>query len=367
MVQHSHHGGLVLAATGTGKTEAAGLYFKRLVGYGVFIVDEVYLAEQSRKAIARVLGEPVGLVGQGVYDPRRITVALIQTLDRALLKTKERVRVHPKFLTWFKALEIALVDEIHTDINTRTAAVVDAINPKAVFGLTASLQLEELEVRLRAIELAGPPIFRYSIVQGQKDKILQQGKVFQIPFENSLVDANYNCSVVRNRERNNLVQRLAEAAVMQGRIVVVMAERRMHLRILHHRFQNIRHEVLSGAVNRKGERAAIVAAMNEKRLPLLIASRVFFKGVDVPELDAIIDATGLPGANSALQRFGRGVRKAESKRDLVYMDISDFTTPAPKPGWESKVELATHSRVAAWVKNGIPVIRLKPGEIPPCL
>lgn len=366
MVKYSNNGGLVINATGTGKTEACALYFKQLVGAAVFIVDEVYLAEQSIAAIQKVLGERVGLVGNGVYQPARITVALIQTLDRAYVMEGDKLRVAPKFRTWFHSLEVIIVDEIHTAINTRTEAVIKAVNPLAVFGLTATLQMQQLAVRLCAIELTGPPIMQYSITQGQNDGHLQKGTVYQIPFENLLADSHYSISVVQNRKRNDLVERLVMEALKNNRTVVVLAERRMHLRILHKRFENVKHEVVSGLVKGRGERAAIFARMRAGELSLLIASRVFFKGVDVPELDTMIDATGLPDANSAVQRFGRGVRKAENKRDLIYMDISDFTTGDLRPGWETKVELAAQSRATAWAKIGIPVTRLRTGELPTC-
>src|SRR5262249_45243491 len=60
-------GGLVVAATGVGKTRIAGEFFKSLVGSGCFIVDELTLLHQSKDAIEAVLGEPVGIVGESKF------------------------------------------------------------------------------------------------------------------------------------------------------------------------------------------------------------------------------------------------------------------------------------------------------------
>src|SRR5205085_5207345 len=82
MIKASSNGGLILAATGVGKTFLAAEYMRRLDGMSVFIVDELALLEQSRRALEAALGEKVGVVGRSEFDPRRVTVATVQTLAR---------------------------------------------------------------------------------------------------------------------------------------------------------------------------------------------------------------------------------------------------------------------------------------------
>src|SRR5438105_1362935 len=79
MIKASSNGGLILAATGVGKTFLAAEYMRRLDGMSVFIVDELALLEQSRRALEAALGEKVGVVGRSEFDPRRVTVATVQT------------------------------------------------------------------------------------------------------------------------------------------------------------------------------------------------------------------------------------------------------------------------------------------------
>lgn len=346
MIQHSNQGGLVQAATGAGKTALAGMYCKRLIGSAVFVVDEKYLSHQSNGALSAVLGEPVGTVGMGLFEPQRITVATIQTLSRRLLD--------PRFREWFRKLEVVILDEVHLALNKRSLDVVNAIQPKAVFGLTATVQMGDLEVRMKAIELCGRPIFRYGIVQGQQDGILQKGKVYQVPFVN--LNSDYVTGVVCDERRNELVREVVMRGLQKDRVIAVLVERRKHLSILSRMFPDVEHEVLSGLVKVE-DRADIIERMRQRKVHLLLASRVFFKGVDVPELDMVIDATGVPDPNAAVQRFGRGVRRAEGKRELVYVDISDMG---------SLHQHSARSRLEAWAKIGIPIERLAAGELPSC-
>ena len=98
-------------------------------------------------------------------------------------------------------------------------------------------------------------------------------------------------------------------------------ERKNHLAVLSKRLQDIKHKALSGDVPTP-IRMQAMKDMDAGILPLILASVVFRKGVDVSRIDLIVDATGSPGRNSALQRYGRGARKVEGKM-LWYVDISD--------------------------------------------
>jgi superfamily II DNA or RNA helicase len=80
---------------------------------------------------------------------------------------------------------------------------------------------------------------------------------------------------------------------------------------------------------------------------LILASKVFGKGVDIREVSLIVDATGLPSRDAALQRHGRGVRLSEKRKELLYIDISDVG---------NRYEAASFSRLAAWRETGSPII-----------
>src|SRR6266566_5086544 len=130
MLKASKTGGLILQATGSGKTLQSGLYFKALVGAGVFFVDELTLLDQAQKELEAVLGEPVGNIGNQKFNPKRITVATIQTVHLH--------RFDRGFLPWIKTLQAMFIDEIHLALNRRNFQTVAAIKPPVIFGLTAT-------------------------------------------------------------------------------------------------------------------------------------------------------------------------------------------------------------------------------------
>jgi superfamily II DNA or RNA helicase len=107
--------------------------------------------------------------------------------------------------------------------------------------------------------------------------------------------------------------------------------------------QDIPHRIISGAHSAE-ERADAIKAMNKGKLRLIIASRVFGKGIDVPAADTIIDVGAGAAENSAIQKYGRGTRMVEDKT-LVHIDIADRG---------NRFEDASWSRRRALVSLGMP-------------
>lgn len=333
MIRASKTGGLVLAATGSGKTFLAAEYLRRLVGRACFVVDELSLLQQAREEIAGALRETVGIVGKSEFRPARVTVATIQTLHKH--------RDRNEFRKWFETLDVLIIDEIHLAINRRNADVIQRVKPLAVFGLTATLQIEKDHVRMPVMALAGPVVFEYSIRRGVREGYLSDGVVVRVSFPDPLrglapgyksgggqwiasgtPNAEYRRHVVLNRARNDLIEQLAREGVRRKRATIILVEHVAHLHLLSRRLADVRHARAYGAASME-ERTAARAAMEDGSLPLIIANRVFSKGVNIRRVGLIIDATAQPGRNGVLQRYGRGARRAEGKDGLIYADVAD--------------------------------------------
>jgi len=333
-------GGLVLCATGVGKTYLAAALFSRLQGKGLFIVDEQTLLLQSQKEIASVVGS-CGIVGGGRQEPERITAATVQTLQR---------RIHQK-LDWLKGIDVVFVDEIHLALNNRTEKVLRALQPKAVFGLTATLELDRPEVYMNAARLTGPVLYRYSIQQGSEEGHLTRGQVLRVMLPLEFPRGNYRqdrSRLLRSTERNRAVAEIVRLAIKRNHRVIVLVQYLEHLQNLQNELNGIPKRVLCGAVP-KEERAEAIHAMERGEVPLLLASSVFAKGVNIRSVDVIIDASATKSTNSAIQRYGRGVRTYKDKRGLLFIDIADVG---------NRFEEAANKRRSALKTLGLPIKRL---------
>ena len=321
MLKASNMGGLVLCATGVGKTFLSAVYLRHVVGCAVFVCDELTLLTQSQRELDKVLQEKVGVVGRSEFKPARVTVATVQTLHLH--------RRDPKFLAWYAKVDVVVIDEIHVALNRRNIDVVRIIKPKAVFGLTATLEMHKPNVAMEAMALTGPVIFRYSIQTGVAEGYLTQGRVVRVMFDDSTCkgwagspEAEYRLRITCNQVRNECITALAREGVKAGHRVIVLAERIQHLKTLSRMLSNTPHRLLHGAYSHQ-ERFAAKEAMDAGTLPLILASRIFSKGIDIRRVNVIIDAAAMSGHNGVIQKFGRGVRVGDGKTNLLFIDIAD--------------------------------------------
>lgn len=365
MMANSKTGGILLNATGTGKTVIAGLYFRKLIGSGVFIVDELTLLDQAKSAIESVIEEPVGIIGKGIFEPKRVTVATVQTLG--LHQDKELYRA------WGATLETAIVDELHDMLNKRQEGVLNTFRPKAVFGITATLDMRKEHIRYEALALCGDVIYTYKYDQGVKDGYLTQGVVIGADMVRaSRISATdleelepkaihricYDAQIVEDIQRSTRTAEIAREAVKRGYSVILLAERLAHLNYLSDELSDVPHQIVWGGRN-ASERKSLKTRFEAEKIRLLIANKVFKKGIDIKVLNLIIDAAGGASANDAIQKFGRGVRMTSGKQGLIYIDIGERSGTLGK----NYLSGATKTRRKALKTLKVPIIemRLKEG------
>lgn len=79
-------------------------------------------------------------------------------------------------------------------------------------------------------------------------------------------------------------------------------------------------EVLEGS-NTKKERRGIMKRFSSGETQILVTCRMVLKGVDLPFLLMAVDLAPTPSRGTLRQKIGRGTRKAEGKREFIYLDM----------------------------------------------
>lgn len=353
-------GGLILGATGVGKTFTIGVLCKGLVGSLLFVVDELTLLKQAKAELEKVTGEEVGEIGDSIFRPRRITVGTIQTIHRH--------RTDPKYLPWSKALSIIILDEVHLALNKRNVQTVATIQPPLIFGLTATLELKKQDIAMKAYELAGPVIFEYRMEQGVREGFLSKGVAVSVLVENEVeleefrggswwarrnfymrrYPEEYKKVVVEGKKRNQVIKSLVEEAHEKGKYVIVLVERVKHLKDLSQLLSDVLHSLVLGEKD-VAQRVESKAKFESGDVRVILCTKIFKKGVDIKRVDVIIDAAGMKSRNDAVQKYGRGVRLCKEKEGLIFFNIHDIG---------NRFEKAANGRLIALKKIGVPVFKV---------
>lgn len=311
-------GGVVLSATGTGKTRTAAKFAEHVPNYHIlFVVDTIDLLYQSAKEMGMWLDERIGVVGNSEFSPERITCATIQTLSKH--------KNNPKFRKWYRTVKIVIVDELHEAMAKRNFAILTQIDPVAVFGLTATLQLSKQEVRVKAWSFCGPVIFHFPLSDGVDKQVLTEGEVLQIllpeRYEGEIraYQEEYADEVWDNQKKHIIYKKLVHHLIKRNKHVVTLVERVAHVTALSNVVE-VPHRLAYGAVSKVARKSAI-RQLEKSKIKLLIANKVFKKGVNIKRVDAMVDMAEMKSKNDAIQKYGRGVRLCAGKTRLLYVDI----------------------------------------------
>ncbi len=359
MLMAAKTGGLILNATGTGKTYIAGLYFGCLKGSGLFLVDELSLLKQAQGELASVMGEDIGEIGNGVFDPKRVTVATIQTIHRH--------RWDKRFVPWTRTLQTIIIDELHLALNRSNFQTIAAVKPPAVFGLTATLELKKKHVAMRAYDLCGPQIYDYPLTQGVREGILSKGVAISVGVENEFkspvvrgwsyfqrrnghrrnYQEEYVSLIVEGKKRNKVIRDFIKEAHKRGKYIILLLERVQHLKDMGDLLEDIPHHLVFGE-KKVDQRVASKAKFEAGGIRVLLVNKVFKKGVNIKRVDVIIDGAGMKSRNDCVQKYGRGVRMCDEKDGLIYLDIADQ---------KNRFEKAAKIRINALKKIGVPVYK----------
>ena len=133
----------------------------------------------------------------------------------------------------------------------------------------------------------------------------------------------YKNYIVENEDRNDLIIKAASKLVKAGKKVLILVVRVQHGKLLQKKLENkFSVKFLDGAKS-SSNRLEAIQDMRNGKTEVLIASKIFDQGVDIPELDALILAGSGKSSGRALQRIGRVIRKSKGKKKAIVVEFFD--------------------------------------------
>lgn len=143
--------GIVQADPGVGKT-VMGLEAARRYGQNTLVlVEKGHLVRQWKDRAREHLGIEVGMIGDGIWEERSITVATMQTLYRRLRELRAS--------RWFERWGATLADEVHHCVADTYREVIMSVCSSLFIGFTAT-PLDDDWLQKLLVSVVGPVIHR---------------------------------------------------------------------------------------------------------------------------------------------------------------------------------------------------------------
>jgi superfamily II DNA or RNA helicase len=339
---YSNDRGIIRAATGSGKTLCTALITAKLNKPTIVYVIGLDLLDQFYKLYCKLFNEPIGYIGNGVCNIKRINIASIWTIGRSLkLDTKDIIddddggdnekeldeNNRVEILNLLNETKVHIFDESHVVTTNTISEIYKNINPEHMYGFSGTpFRDDNSDLQINGI--LGEQIIDISASELIDKNLLAMPliKFYTVPkmSVSSTYPTVYKEYIVENSVRNDMIVRLAQELINKKYTPLVLFKQIRHGDILLEKFleKNIKCEMLYGndSLDRRNE---VKDKLVKKEINLILASTIFDLGLDLPELNALILCGGGKSRIRALQRIGRVIRAAPGKKFAAVVDFYD--------------------------------------------
>lgn len=319
----SRRRGIFWVPTGGGKTECAIALAQAVQGPWVFLVQGTDLMYQAAERYEERTGERAGVIGDGLWVQERFTVATFQTLWAAIKKRDAKSR---EVLRWLANDLVGMfVDEVHELPADSFYKVAMKTGAFWRFGLSGTPLARGDKKSVYAMAALGPVIYRITAQELIDLGVLSRPKIRMISCEQYTEAKHWQyveADLITNSHRRNTL--VVEMAMRAHKPCLVFTTKVKHAKLL------------CAALNHVGVRSALVSgekatpardrAVHNLRhgdLDAIVSTKVFQTGKNIPELRSLVIATGGKSSIAAIQRIGRGTRRAEGKDSFEVWDVMD--------------------------------------------
>ena len=340
--------GIVKVGTGGGKSVIIAGYMAKVNVPTLIIVPRKSLLIQFSENLKKWLDTDIGVIGDSVCNPKRITVATMQSLVMAY---SDKITKNPiiddnreKIKNVLNSVECLVVDEAqHLSSESLQFLEGKASNSYFRFSFSAT-PFYDLDNTMLVERFTGRTIVDISasdlISMGylSRPTIKMYPHIHNIPYSvNMNYSELYTLAIVNNNGRNNHICDVAVSKAKENKSMLIAVTRIEHGNILLEKIQKHlgdKVEFVNGSNDSK-EMYSALKRLDKKELICVIATTVFGEGVDCPFLDCLILAKGQMSSVDVMQLVGRVLRKTDTKSSV---EVIDF--------WDKKCKwLSRHSKI----------------------
>lgn len=325
--------GIIQIPTRGGKSSVMAGIFKLLPLKSAVFINNISIALQLQKEIGAMLGETVGLIGDGRFEPERITICMIQTLQSglSLTKSKQKLPKDPQIVEWVESIQTMIHDEVHhigDNIWYETTKMFK--NAYYRFGVSGTVEMRSNGDDMLTMAATGKVIYEIPeqelIAKGLIARpiihIYQIDKPYDIQIEDYTWQKAYDELIVKNNTYlnepvANLIRELAES----DNQILVMMERKEHIENFSKYLNGIDFEILSGEDD-SDIREDIKDKFIKSKFKVLITTKIFDEGVTISNIDWVFRLGMMMTPIKTKQQVGRGQANKKDKPNIVH--IGDF-------------------------------------------
>ena len=331
--------GIVRLCTGSGKTLCIALITAKLNKPTIIYVIGLDLLKQFHDLFSSLFNEEIGYIGDGICNIKRINIASVWTIGRALsvktpvdeedISTEKYNESHQyKILNMLKSTKVHVIDECQVIVANTLKEIYKNIDPEIILGYSGTPYRDD------GSNLLSNSILGQQIIDVSASELIEKGflakpiikfvPVPPIPLSTSNYQKVYKEYIVENSIRNKLILKYTKELIDKNYKTLVLFKQIIHGDILAEMFEKvgIRFSLLSGK-DSLIIRDEVKRKINNNEIDVILASTIYDVGTDIPIISALVLCGAGKSKLRSLQRVGRCVRKYEGKKRAIVIDFYD--------------------------------------------
>jgi len=320
----------------SGKTAVMAMIISKIDHYPVWIITQGKdLVVQTRKEIERFLGRPIGVFSESKYKESDIVVTSYAALSRVFSDkkkgnetrkvSKDLKKRNEEIKKALKETKVVLLDECHHAFSPKSKKFLNLFSKAGYkIGLSGTPKPDALK-RIQLEVGIGPIVYKVPW-----KKLINEGRVAQpiiimydLPhcwFRTHLSEYPeiYTGNITTNYYRNKFISELVKKLWGENKTSFVMVRHREHGSILEEMIENSVY--VYGDIS-SDTRSILYNRLDQKELHCIVAT-VGKEGLNLPYLDAVINAEGYKGSSVTTQKMRSVTGRPEKPFGLI-LDFMD--------------------------------------------
>lgn len=356
--------GLIISATGTGKTYLAALDVKNYNPKRfLFVAHREQILKKSLDSFHKVLGGDKKtnygiLSGNTKNTDAKYLFATVQTLSKA------------ENLNQFKRDEFdyILIDEAHHVGSKIYGKLLDYFTPDFLLGMTATPERSDDKNIYELFDYNVP--YEIRLQEALEEEMLVPFHyigVSDYTYNGEVIDDNTNLKYLVSEERVKYVVEQSkyygyDGDVLHGLVFVSRKEEADEIAKLLTK-NGYPAQMLSGEDSQEQREQAIEKLKNGE-LTYLVTVDIFNEGIDIPFINQVIMMRKTESVIVFVQQLGRGLRKAQGKEYLTVIDFignykNNYLIPVALTGYQSRTREGIREHVETGQIEGLSTINFE--------
>ena len=308
--------GLLISATGTGKTYLSGFDVKNVKAERVlFIAHRKTILSKAKETFETIIKDKkMGIYDRSIGEENYI-FAMVQTMSK-----KEHLEKFPK-----DYFDYIIIDEVHHVGAKSYQSLINYFTPKFMLGMTATPERGD---NFDIYELFHHNIaYEIRLHDALREELLCPFHYFgisDIEVDGELITEKTAIKKLTADERvNHIIEKSRfygySGDKLHGLIFVSRIEEAIEL-TEKMKSRGIRCKVLTGE-DSDSKREKTISDLEEGKIEYIITVDIFNEGVDIPCINQVILLRPTESSIVYIQQLGRGLRKYEGKEYVVILDF----------------------------------------------